>query len=130
MNDPTAPVALVTGASEGLGAALSHELAARGWRLAITARRPAPLHALASALPSFNVVALAGDVADPVHVDRLVGAAYERFGRIDALVNNASTLGPPPLRELAATEPEQFARVFAVNVQAPHRLIAAILARS
>ena len=130
MNVPTAPVAFVTGASEGLGAALARELATRGWRLALTARRPAPLQALAATLAPASVLALAGDVADVEHVERLIAATYERFGRVDALVNNASTLGPVPLREISATTAAQFARVLEVNVVAPQRLIAAVTARS
>lgn len=130
MNDPAAPVALITGASEGLGAALARELASRGWRLAITARRPAPLQALAATLAPASVVALAGDVADGEHVERLIAAAFERFGRVDVLINNASTLGPTPLRELTAISAAQFARVLDVNVVAPQRLIAAVTGRS
>ena len=130
MNDPAAPVALITGASEGLGAGLAREFAARGWRLALTARRAGLLQALAAGLAPASVVALAGDVADSDHVQRLIAAAYERFGRIDVLVNNASTLGPTPLRELTATTAAQFARVLDVNVVAPQRLIAAVTARS
>jgi NAD(P)-dependent dehydrogenase (short-subunit alcohol dehydrogenase family) len=125
-----APVAVITGASEGLGAALARELANRGWRLGITARRAIPLQLVAASLAPAPVVALAGDVANPDHARRLVASTLERFGRIDLLVNNASTLGPTPLREIAAVEPDQFARVFAVNVFAPHLLAKEVLARA
>src|SRR5687767_12167470 len=97
-------VAVITGASRGLGRALAEELNWRGWRLVVDARDEAPLHAAAEALPlPRRVTAIAGDVADAAH-RRALAAAAEEHGRLDLLVNNASILGPsprPPLRELA-----------------------------
>ena len=92
------PVALITGASRGLGRALARSLADRGWRLVLDGRDRARLAAVAAELPA--AVAIAGDVTDPRHRDALA-AAVDAFGRLDLLVNNASDLGPSPLPPLA-----------------------------
>ena len=79
---------IVTGASRGLGLALTRALAERGWRLVVDARDGDALERAVGGLD--GVAALAGDVADPTHREELVRAA----GRpIDLLVNNASALG-------------------------------------
>ncbi|HET6988657.1 MAG TPA: SDR family oxidoreductase, partial [Kribbella sp.] len=91
------PVALITGASAGLGLALAHGLAERGWALVINARGAEALKDAADALARHtDVVPLAGDVTDPEHRADLVDAVTE-LGRLDLLVNNASYLGPSPL---------------------------------
>jgi NAD(P)-dependent dehydrogenase (short-subunit alcohol dehydrogenase family) len=69
------------------------------------------------------VVALAGDVADPAHVHAVIEAAERRFGRIDLLVNNASTIGRSPLPALAQLSPQTLARIYETNVFAPLHLI-------
>src|SRR4051812_46552404 len=95
------PVAILTGASKGLGRALARSLAERGWALVVDARDPAALAAAVADLP--GAVAVPGDVADPEHRRALVAAA-ERLGGIDLLVNNASTLGTSPLPRLATID--------------------------
>jgi NAD(P)-dependent dehydrogenase (short-subunit alcohol dehydrogenase family) len=118
------PVAIVTGASRGLGLALATELAGRGWSLVVDARNPDDLAAAAAPLADrTDVVALAGDVAFPPHREALVAAAA-RLGGLDWLVNNASTLGPESgpntgLAPLAAYPLEELGRVLAVNLVAP-----------
>ncbi len=107
-----ASTAIVTGASRGLGLALTRVLARLGWRVVIDARR---LPRLPVGL-SGDVVALAGDVADADHRRALVEAAG---GQIDLLVNNASELGPSPLPALADYPPAALERVYSVNVLAP-----------
>ena len=98
------PTAIVTGASRGLGFALSDALAERGWRLVIDGREGAALeHAAARLRDRTEVVALPGDVTDPWHRHALVDAA----GPLDLLVNNASTLGPSPLPPLSGYPLEQ-----------------------
>src|SRR5438874_2585395 len=93
-------VALVTGASRGLGLALCRALALRGWRLVIDAREAGALEAARGQLAGrTDVAAVAGDVADERHRAALVAHA-ERLGRLDLLVNNASSLGPSPQPEL------------------------------
>ncbi len=112
------PTAIVTGASRGLGLALSRALAERGWRLVIDAREAGPLEAAAAGLP--DVTALPGDVGDPSHRRALVEAAGER---IDLLVNNASLLGPSPQPALADYPLDVLEAVYRVNVIAPLALI-------
>jgi NAD(P)-dependent dehydrogenase (short-subunit alcohol dehydrogenase family) len=121
------PVALITGASQGLGRALAEALSARGWRLVIDARHADRLDAAAAAVrASSEVVPVAGDVADPVHRAELV-AAVERFGRLDVLVNNASTLGASPLPPLDSIDLDALRTTYEVNVVAPLALIQALL---
>ena len=84
-------VAIVTGASKGLGLALVRSLAAGGWRAVVDARDPVALEQAVAGLP--GVTALPGDVSDDWHRHALIEVAWER---IDLLVNNASELGPSP----------------------------------
>ncbi len=118
------PTAIVTGASRGLGLALSRALAERGWRLVIDAREAGPLEAAAAGLP--DVVALPGDVCDPDHRRALVEAAG---GKIDLLVNNASLLGPSPQPALADYPLDVLEDVYRVNVLAPLALFQLALPR-
>jgi NAD(P)-dependent dehydrogenase (short-subunit alcohol dehydrogenase family) len=124
-DSPTRPVALITGASAGLGLALAHGLADRGWALIIDARGADALKNAADALADrTDVVPLAGDVTDPDHRSDLVAAA---LGRLDLLVNNASYLGPSPLQRLAAADLDELRRVYEVDVIAPIALTQALL---
>ena len=117
-------VAIVTGASKGLGLAVARELARAGISLVIDARGAEALAAAERELSQFvPVVAIAGDVADGSHVHRLVEAAQEKFGRIDLIVNNASTIGRSPLPPLDRLSPSTFDRIFTTNVYAPLHLI-------
>ena len=121
------PVAVITGASRGLGRALASSLAARRWDLVVDARGG---DALAEATAGFTgdgrVVAIAGDVADPGHRAALVDAA-RTLGGLDALVNNASSLGPSPLPRLAELPLDALDAVLRVNVAAPLALIQSAL---
>ena len=118
MATPThAPVAIVTGASRGLGLALARALAGRGFRLVIDARRADALErARAELAHHTRVDALVGDVSDARHRAALVTAAGDR---IDLLVNNASRLGPSPQPPLHRYPLAELERVYAVNVVAP-----------
>ena len=115
--------AIVTGASRGLGEVIATYLARSGYDLVVTARRREPLEDLANRLRHHaRVVAVAGDVADQVHRRNVVEAA-ERLGGLDALVNNASELGPSPLPKLAEYPLDELRHVFDVNVVGPVALV-------
>jgi uncharacterized protein (TIGR02246 family) len=121
---PDRRVALITGASRGLGAVVARLLAGQSYDLVITARGPEALAATASELERFGgtVIALPGDIADAGHRARLA-EAVKPFGRLDLLFNNASNLGPSPLPTLADYPLDALSRVFNVNVIAPVGLI-------
>src|SRR5581483_9337447 len=117
-------VALITGASRGLGREIARLFAQRGINLILTARGAGALQAVADELGTqTEVVSLAGDVADRAHVERLVALGLERFGQIDVLVNNASAIGPSPMPTLETYPLDALADVFRVNVLAPLDLI-------
>jgi len=118
------PVAIVTGASRGLGLALTRALAERGWRVVVDARDSEALERRVAGLK--GVVAVAGDVSDAEHRRALVDAAGDR---LDLLVNNASLLGPSPQPALADYPLEELARVYEVNVFAPLALVQLALPR-
>ncbi len=118
--------ALITGASRGLGLALARQLAADGWQLIIDARSAEALEeARANLAKQTRVVAIAGDVTDSGHRRELVGAARD-LGGLDALVNNASILGPSPQPELLEYPLEILEQVYRTNVIAPLALIQAL----
>src|SRR5690242_5558738 len=116
--------AVVTGASRGLGAALGRALARRGTRVVLVARGAAELDAVAASIREQGGIAhaLVADVGDQRAVYPLAASAAELVGPIDLLVNNASELGPTPLRLLFDTDCETLERVLAVNVVGPFRL--------
>jgi NAD(P)-dependent dehydrogenase (short-subunit alcohol dehydrogenase family) len=98
---------IVTGASRGLGLALTQALAERGWQLVVDGRDADALHKAVAGLR--GVLAVPGDVADPEHRGRLLEAAP---GDLDLLVNNASTLGATPLPRLAEYPLEELRRAY------------------
>lgn len=109
-------VAIVTGASRGLGLALTTRLADEGWTVVVDARDGAALAESVAGLG--DVIAIPGDVGDPEHRAALV-AQVEQRGRLDLLVNNASFLGPSPQPRLADYPLEVLRDVYEVNVHAP-----------
>jgi len=117
-------VAVVTGASRGLGAVVSRLLAGEGYDLILVARDPAPLADVAAEVGHFGgtVTELPGDVSDPRHRER-VRRVVDRQGGLDVLVNNASELGPSPLPSLLEVPLDELERVYRVNVVAPVALI-------
>jgi len=110
------PIALITGASKGLGRAVTHALAGRGWALVVDARGAQELGTAIQGLA--DVVAIPGDVTDPAHRLELADAA-SRPGGLDLLVNNASTLGTSPLPQLADYPLDELRAVYETNVIAP-----------
>ncbi|MFD9192164.1 SDR family NAD(P)-dependent oxidoreductase [Streptomyces phaeochromogenes] len=118
------PVAIITGASKGLGRALAEALAERSWDLVLDARTAGVLQETAAALAKYGtrVEALPGDVTDGAHRAGLVAAARE-LGGVDLLVNNASALGAEPLVRLDALALDGLRRALEVNVVAPLGLV-------
>ncbi|MCI3929733.1 SDR family NAD(P)-dependent oxidoreductase [Streptomyces sp. AN091965] len=118
------PVAIITGASKGLGRALAAALAGRGWDLVLDARTDAVLQEAARELGGRGgrVRAVAGDVTDAGHRTALVAAA-RAFGGLDLLVNNASALGAEPLVRLEAHSLDGLRRALETNVVAALGLV-------
>jgi NAD(P)-dependent dehydrogenase (short-subunit alcohol dehydrogenase family) len=120
--------AVVTGGGRGLGAALGAELARHGTRVVLVARSEHELDATVASnrAGGGDAHALVADLGDKRAVYPLAGAAAELVGPIELLVNNASELGPTPLRLLFDTDCEALERVLAVNLLGPFRLSKAI----
>jgi NAD(P)-dependent dehydrogenase (short-subunit alcohol dehydrogenase family) len=116
-------VAVVTGASKGLGRALAEGLADQGWALVIDARGAEDLGRVRDGLAdTTRVVAIAGDVTDPRHRARLAAEAAA-LGGAALLVNNASDLGPSPLPHLVDYPIDELRRVIEVDVLAPLAMV-------
>ena len=126
MTDVGSPrrVAIVTGASRGLGRVFLEFLADLGWGVIGTARGEADLEAAIGSIRARTpwASALAGDITDARHRRDLIGLAG-RWNRIDLLVNNASELGPTPLPRLEHLSGEALRRVLEVNAVAPLQLV-------
>ena len=120
---------VVTGGSQGLGAALARELGNRKARVVVVARGERPLREVVDDIRKAGgeAHALVADVGDKLAAHALAGAAAALVGTVDLLVHNASTLGPVPLRLLLDTDCEDLSRVLEVNVVGPFRLSKAIV---
>ncbi|WP_435198234.1 SDR family oxidoreductase [Janibacter sp. GS2] len=107
-------VAIVTGASRGIGLAIAQDLVANGAKVCLTARRPEPLEEAAAGFPEGSAIAVAGKSDDPDHRQEVLDTVAERFGGLDILVNNAG-INPVygPLEEL---DLDAARKVFEVNV--------------
>jgi len=122
----TTRTALITGASRGLGLALARQLSTDGWQLIIDARGAEALEAARAILAKqTRVIAIAGDVSDSDHRRELAEAARD-LGGLDALINNASILGPSPQPELLDYPLEVLEHVYRTNVIAPLALVQAL----
>lgn len=121
-------VALITGASRGLGKTIAGFLAAQEYALILTARGETALQATATELRAVGgqITVLAGDVSDGAHQQRLAEAVAQH-GHLNLLINNASLLGPSPQPVLTAYPLETLEQVLAVNVLAPLGLVQTLL---
>ncbi|HEY0920925.1 SDR family NAD(P)-dependent oxidoreductase [Devosia sp.] len=120
-------VIIVTGAGRGIGAATAHQLAQAGAQVVVTARALPAAHGVAGAIAAAGgaATALACDVADYDAVARLVGEVDARFGRIDALVNNAGTI--EPIGPIADADPAAWAGSVQINLVGAYHMVRAVL---
>ena len=119
-------IALVTGASRGIGYEAALALAKAGAHVVATARTQGGLEELDDAIfaaTGQHATLIPFDLVDGGAIDRLGGALYERFGRLDIWVNTAATMGAEGLTPVAHADPRQFAKIEKVNLTAVYRLI-------
>ena len=119
----TGKVAVVTGGSQGIGAGIVAGYRQRGWSVVASARTIEP-----SGDP--DLVTVAGDITDPATADQIIGAALDRFGRVDTLVNDAGVWLSKPFTEYSAAD---YATAVGVNLTGffwiTQRAIAAMVTR-
>ncbi|MDB5964605.1 MAG: short-chain dehydrogenase/reductase [Polaromonas sp.] len=122
---PASRVAIVTGASRGIGAAVARRLAQDGFAVVVNyAGRQAEAQAVVQAITAGGgrAVAVQGDVADPAAAKNLFDQAIGTFGRADVLVNNAGIM-PPAVPHVGSTDDATFDRLFAVNVKGTFNML-------
>lgn len=105
------PVALITGASQGIGAATAMEFAARGYHVALLARNRAALEATAKQCVGVETLVLAGDVGDLDFAENAVAQTLEKWGRVDVLVNNAAWREIATMRQISLDSWEKTLRI-------------------
>jgi len=114
------PVILISGGSMGFGYALAKHLLLEGFSIAFFARQPKRVNLSLGELESIGpVLGAVGDVSNPVFLASFVTNILNRFGRLDGVVQNASTLGDLPLPSLLDLSPANLRTVFETNVVAP-----------
>ena len=126
-NSPLADrIALVVGASRGIGYESALALAKAGAHVVATARTQGGLEELDNAIYAAtgkHATLIPFDLVDGGGIDRLGGALFERFGRLDIWVHTAATMGPSGLTPVSHAEPREFAKVEKTNLTAVYRLI-------
>jgi NAD(P)-dependent dehydrogenase (short-subunit alcohol dehydrogenase family) len=123
LNPNNLPVAIVTAASRGMGAACARELAGRGYRLALLARSD-DVDALATEL---DATAIKGSVTEPADLQRVVTATMERYGRIDVVVNNTGHAAKGPLLDITDTDWHAGLDLMLMNVIRMARLVTPVM---
>ena len=116
-------IALITGASRGIGAAIARRFAAEGAHVVLTARTVGGLEEVDDAIRAAGGAAtlVPQDITELASIDKLGAALYQRFGKLDILVANAGSLGT--LSPVSHIEPKVWDETFTVNVTANYRLI-------
>lgn len=119
----TSPVAIVTGAGSGVGAAIARLLAGRGYRLALVGRTASKLEQVAEEIGAEPdlVRCFPLDIGDPDEARRMIDDTIDAFGRLDVLINNA---GVAPLHPIDHTTPQTIQETFAINAIGPACAIA------
>ncbi len=110
---------VITGASSGIGRATARGLVDAGMRVVVTGRRAERLDELVAELGEENAAAVAGDVLDPDLPQRLIELCVQRFGRCDAVFNNAGVLEVQPLNEI---DIDKICQMVRINVEAAYRM--------
>lgn len=119
-NSSQKPVALITGASSGIGDAITRRFASGGFNIVVVARRQERLEKLAQELAgSAEVAVVAGDVTDPLLPQQAIEAAMDQFGRLDCLVNNAGSGKWAPVTD---TDDDTLEEILSISLKAPFRL--------
>lgn len=119
-----AKIALITGGARGIGLGIATELAVHGWSLMLNGVRP--VESVQSVLDDLkrhgsDVAYCSADISDADDRQRLVSEAISRFGRIDALINNAG-IAPPERKDILEAGEDSFDRVLNVNLKGPYFL--------
>jgi len=117
----TRKVAVITGASQGIGAGLVGGFLERGYRVVANSRSIKPES-------SDNILSVAGDISDPKVAERVIRGAVEKFGRVDTLINNAGVFVAKPFTEYTEADYDQVLRVnltgfFHVSQRAIHQML-------
>ena len=124
-------VAIITGASSGIGAETARQLAAKGWRLVVNyrnSRESAEAVAAECRKLGGDAIAVQADVADDAACKALVKAALDKYGRIDALMNNAGETKVAPATDLDALSGDDFLRLYRNNVVSVYQMTRAAAA--
>ena len=116
---------LITGGSAGLGRELALALTKIGSKVAIIARTQTKLDEVKELEP--EIIVMRADISNKEDIYRISGSAIGQLGGVDILINNASSLGPTPLKPLIDGECEEFEEVLQTNLLGPYRLTKAIL---
>jgi NADP-dependent 3-hydroxy acid dehydrogenase YdfG len=117
VKDLTEQVAIITGASSGIGAAVARDLHETGMKVVLTARRAERLQQLAAELG--GAVAVAGDLTDPALPQRLIDVALDQFGRCDVIFNNAGIMEVGSIDEI---DVDRICHMVRINVEATFRM--------
>jgi NAD(P)-dependent dehydrogenase (short-subunit alcohol dehydrogenase family) len=127
MSDLSGKIIILTGASRGIGAAAAVELAAQGAKLVLAARNASACSDVLENIGNAGgeAIALSCDVSNYAAVEKMIAETLERFGRIDALINNAGIVDPIGLIE--DTNPDEWARNISVNLVGVYNGIRAVL---